>query len=275
VSNGEEALDRLASGSPFNLIVTSLHLGDMDAGDLARKVREAGHDIPVVVLAYDNRELRAFLRRGETTFIDRTFLWQGDARILLAMVKYVEDRRNVAHDTEVIGVQSIILIEDNIRFYSSFLPVIYTALVKQSQSVLSEGMNHSQKLLRMRARPKILLCDHFEEAWDYFTRYQDHVLGIISDIQFPYHDVMAPQAGVEFAQKVRMLKPDTPIMLQSSLPQNQILARSVGADFLLKGSPTLLNDLLRFMTKNFAFGDFTFRMPSGEEVGRAHDLRAL
>ncbi|MCZ6747444.1 MAG: histidine kinase, partial [Acidobacteria bacterium] len=138
-----------------------------------------------------------------------------------------------------------------------------------------EGMNISQKILRMRARPKILLCDHFEEAWEYFTKYQDHVLGIISDIQFPYHDVMSPQAGVEFAQKVRMLKPDVPIMLQSSLPQNQTLARSVGADFLLKGSPTLLNDLLRFMTKNFAFGDFTFLMPTGEEVGRARDLRSL
>jgi len=275
VSTGEEALERLEAGHSFNLIVTSLHPGEMDAGTLALKVREAGHDIPVVLLAYDNRELRNFLRRSDTTCIDRTFLWQGDARILLAMVKYVEDRRNVAHDTEVIGVQSIILIEDNIRFYSSFLPVIYTALVKQSQSVLSEGMNLSQKLLRMRARPKILLCDHFEEAWEYFTRYQDHVLGIISDIQFPYHDVMAPQAGVEFAQKVRMLRPDVPIMLQSSLPRNKILARSVGADFLLKGSPTLLNDLLRFMTKNFAFGDFTFLMPGGKEVGRAHDLRSL
>ena len=275
VSTGAEALDRLKGHRQFNLIVSSIHLGDMDARELARRVRKEGLDTPVVLLAYNNRELSEFKRRQDLSDIEQVFLWSGDVRILLAIVKYVEDKKNVAHDHGAIGVQSIIVIEDNVRFYSSFLPVIYTELVKQSQKVLSEGMNISQKLLRMRARPKILLCDHFEEAWNYFTTYKEDILGIISDIQFPRNGEIAAQAGVDFARQVRQMRPDIPIMLQSSLPKNRALAQSVGADFLLKGSPVLLNDLLRFMTKNFAFGDFVFFLPNGKEVGRAQDLKTL
>ncbi len=275
VDNGEAALAHLKEGRPFHLIVTSLHVGDMNALELARRVKRAGHDVPVVVLAYNNRELLEFKRKHDISDIERIFLWQGDVRILLAIVKYIEDKRNVEHDTRSVGVQSIIVIEDNIRFYSSFLPVIYTELVKQTQKVLSEGINVSQKLLRMRARPKILLCDNYEEAWDYFSRYQNDILGVISDIQFPKDGKLSREAGLEFARAAKAARPDLPLMLQSSVPQNRELAESVGADFLLKGSPTLLSDLLRFMKHHFSFGDFVFYLPDGREVGRATDLRSL
>lgn len=275
VSTGEEALARVQEDRQCNLVVTSLHVGDMNALELARRIKGLGFRVPVILLAYDNRELTEFVRRHDVSDIDRIFLWQGDVRILLAIVKYVEDRWNVAHDTGVMGVQSIIVIEDNVRFYSSFLPVIYTELVKQSQSLLHEGMNLSQKLLRMRARPKILLCSNYEEAWEYFTSYEEDVLGIISDIEFPRQGKLERHAGVDFARGVRGLRSDVPIMLQSSRPQNKKLAESVGADFLLKGSPVLLNQLLRFMTRNFSFGDFVFRLKDGTEVGRARDLRSL
>jgi CheY-like chemotaxis protein len=275
VSTGQEALNRVQEDRQCNLVVTSLHVGDMNALELARRIKGLGFQVPVILLAYDNRELTDFVRRHDVSDLDRIFLWQGDVRILLAIVKYVEDRWNVAHDTGVMGVQSIIVIEDSVRFYSSFLPVIYTELVKQSQSLLHEGMNLSQKLLRMRARPKILLCSNYEEAWDYFTSYEEDVLGIISDIEFPRGGELSPEAGVEFARRVRELRSDVPIMLQSSRPQNERLAEDVGADFLLKGSPVLLNQLLRFMTRNFSFGDFVFRLPDGREVGRARDLRGL
>ena len=148
-------------------------------------MRQAGIDIPVGLLAYNNRELTDFLARNDVTDLDRVFLWQGDVRILLAMVKYVEDRWNVAHDTGSMGVPAIIVVEDNIRFYSSFLPVIYTELMNHMHGLISEGLNVSQKMLRMRARPKVLLCQTFEEAWEYFSTYDEHVLGIISDVEFP------------------------------------------------------------------------------------------
>src|SRR5439155_23937577 len=123
--------------------------------------------------------------------------------------------------------------------------------------------------------PKILLCSTFEEACQYFDRYEENVLGVISDIRFPWGGAPSRDAGVEFARRVRQHQPDIPVMLQSSRPENEALARSVGASFLLKDSPTLLHDLQRFMVDHFGFGDFIFRLPDGTEVARAHDLKML
>jgi CheY-like chemotaxis protein len=275
VSSGEEALALAREQSRYNLIISSMHLGDMSVLDLARKLREEGLNVPSILLGYDNRDLTDFVNKNDVSDIDKIFLWQGDVRILLAIVKYIEDKMNVAHDTGMVGVQTVIVIEDNIRFYSSFLPMIYTELVKHSHGLLPEGINHAHKIMRIRARPKILLCSTYEEAWHYFSSYPDETLGIISDIEFPREGKLDHEAGVRFATAVRDVRPDVPMMLQSSHPRNEKLARKVGASFLLKGSPVLLNQLRKFMVESFGFGDFVFRMPGGGDVGRANDLKSL
>ena len=247
----------------------------MDAATLARCVRERGGEIPVALLAYDARAASDFVARHDPADLAGVFLWQGDVRILPAIVKLVEDRINVVRDTGALGVQAIIVIEDNIRFYSSFLPVIYSELMNQALQLVPEGINLAHKLMRLQARPKILLCRTFEEAWAHFDRYEENVLGVISDIQFPKAGSPSREAGVEFARLVRSRQPDIPVMLQSSRPDSEALARSVGASFLLKDSPTLLHDLRQFMVDHFGFGDFIFRLPDGTEVARAHDLKML
>ena len=273
VSSGREALQALEEGR-FNLVITSLNVTDMNALELAREVKARTEDVPVILLGYDSRELKDFVSRHDVSDIERVFLYQGDVRIFLAIVKYMEDRLNLEHDTAA-GVQAVILIEDSIRYYSSFLPLIYAELFRHSHSVISEGVNLTHKILRMRARPKILLCTSFEEAWEYFSRYSDVILGVISDIEFPHSGKLQPDAGAEFARKVREAWPDIPVLLQSSRPENRVLAEAAGACFVLKNSPTLLNDLREFMVDNFAFGDFVFRLPDGTEVDRAHSLRSL
>lgn len=275
VSTGAEAMALARARRQYNLIITSMQVGDMDAPTLARKVREAGLDLPVVILGYDSRELSDFAERYSGDDIAGVFLWQGDVGILLAIVKYIEDRLNVAHDTGLEGVQAIIVIEDSIRFYSSFLPVIYSELMNQSHQLVPEGINLSHKLMRLQARPKILLCRTFEDAWRDFETYEENILGVISDIEFPKNGALCRDAGVQLARQVRELQPDVPVMLQSSDPGNEALAESVGAAFLLKESPMLLQQLRRFMVDNFGFGDFVFRMPDGAEVARAHDLKTL
>jgi hypothetical protein len=252
-----------------------MHVGDMNALTLARLVKEAGLKTPVVLLAYDSRELIEFIKRHDVSEIERIFLWQGDVRILLAIVKYIEDRMNVAHDTGLMGVQAIILVEDNIRFYSSYLPAIYAELMVHSHRLVPEGMNLSHKLMRVQARPKILLCDNFEEAWDYFSTYRENILGVISDVEFFKGGELFAGAGVELARRVREAQPDVPIMLQSSVADNEAMAAEVGASFLLKDSPLVLNQLRRFMIDHFGFGDFVFRMPDGREIGRATDMKSL
>ena len=275
VSSCAEAVGLARSNPHFNLIVTNLTVGETNAADLAREVRRAGLDVPVVVLAYDYRELKSFIARNPVSDIERAFLWQGNARILITIVKYVEDKRNVLHDTRAMGVPVLLVVEDNIRYYSSFLPVIYTELIKQSRRVIQEGINVAHKLVRMQARPKILLSSNFEEAAQLVQEYRDYLFGVVSDVEFPLDGKLSPEAGFELSRMVKNLVPDAPVVLQTSRPEFRPRAHAEGYSFLRKRSPTLLRDLRRILTEQFGFGDFVFRMPDQSEVGRATDLNSL
>jgi CheY-like chemotaxis protein len=275
VSSCAEALDLASSNPQFNLIVTNLTVGEMSAAQLAHEVRRAGLDVPVVVLAYDYREIKNFVARNPVTDIDRVFLWQGNARILIAIVKYIEDKRNVLHDTRAMGVPVLLVVEDNIRYYSSFLPVIYTELIKQSRRVIQEGINVAHKLVRMQARPKILLSSNFEDAAQLVQGYRDYLFALVSDVEFPWEGKLNPEAGFELARMVKSLVPDVPVVLQTSRTEFRPRAHAEGYSFLRKRSPTLLKDLRRILTDHFGFGDFVFRLPDQREVGRAKDLNEL
>lgn len=275
VSNGFQALELARSQTRFNLIVTNLAVGGMNAAQLAREVKKIGRDIPVVVLAYDYREIKSFIARNPLTEIDRIFLWQGNARILIAIVKYVEDKRNVRHDAKTLNVPVLLVVEDNIRYYSSILPVIYTELITQSRRVIREGINVAHKLVRQRARPKILLCSEYEDAAQQVMEYRENLLAVVSDVQFPRAGASTENAGFELAHMIRESVPDVPIVLHSSHTEYRSRAHSEGFAFLQKRSPTFLRDFRRLLTQQCSFGDFVFRMPDGVEVARASDLNTL
>jgi CheY-like chemotaxis protein len=274
VSSCAEAAE-LARSQQFNLIVTNLTVGDMNAAQLAREVKQAGLDVPVVVLGYDYREIKNFVARNPVTDIERIFLWQGNARILIAIVKYIEDQRNVLHDTRAMGVPVLLVVEDNIRYYSSFLPVIYTELIKQSRRVIQEGINVAHKLVRMQARPRILLSSNFEDAARLVQEYRNYLFGVVSDVEFPWEGKLSPEAGFELARMVKSLVPDAPVVLQTGRPEFRPRAHAQGYSFLRKRSPTLLQDLRGILTEQFGFGDFVFRLPDATEVGRAKDMNEL
>ncbi len=275
VSSCAEALHLASSNPQFNLIVTNLAVGDMDAAQLAHEVRHAGLDVPVVVLAYDYREIKKFVARNPVTGLDRIFLWQGHARILIAIVKYIEDKRNALHDTRALGVPVLLVVEDNIRYYSSFLPVIYTELIKQSRRVIQEGINVAHKLARLQARPRILLSSNYEDAAGLVQEYRDSLFGLVSDVEFPRDGQLSPEAGFDLARLVKSLVPDVPVVLQTSRTEFRPRAHAEGYSFLRKRSPTLLRDLRRILTEQLGFGDFVFRLPDSTEVGRAKDMNEL
>ena len=276
VPGASEALELLGADSNFDLVVASTTAGDVDAGCLALKLREEGYRMPVIALAYTNRELHDFVEGCDRSAIARVFLWQGDVRIFLAMVLHLEDLQNVESDTGQRGVPAILVVEDNIRFYSSFLPAIYTEIFRHTHRLLSEELNPSQKMMRMRARPKVLLCETFEEAWGLFERYSEQILGVISDFEYPHEDKLDPQAGLELCKRVMQRRPDIRLVLQSSREENRALAEEIGASFLLKGAPLLLTHLRSILVDRFGFGDFVFRKPPHRtEVARASTLETF
>ncbi|MGE5399433.1 MAG: PEP/pyruvate-binding domain-containing protein [Ignavibacteriales bacterium] len=274
VSSAAEAL-QLLKENHFDLVITTMHIEDMHVVKFARAVRFSGIRIPIILLAYDNRERKDLVTNYDTSVFEQIFIWQGDFRLLIGIIKCVEDRLNVENDTKLVGVQSIILIEDNVKFYSSYLPIIYTEVLKQSQRLISEGVNLTHKFLRMRARPKILLCTTYEEAWQYIDKYSEFILGVISDINFKHNGIKDPEAGIKFARSVKAIHEDIPVLLQSSNVEFAEKARLIGASFLLKNSPRLLHELREFIIHRFGFGDFIFYTPDGREVGSASNLKEL
>jgi CheY-like chemotaxis protein len=275
VTTGQEAIELLKGEHSFDLIITTLHIEDMHVVKLANEIKSMGVELPIVLLAYDNKERKELTTHYDTSVFERVFIWSGDYHLLIGIIKYLEDRMNVDSDTQNIGVQVIILVEDNVKFYSSYLPLVYTEIFNQSQRLIQEGINITHKFLRMRARPKILLCTTYEEAWDYFLKYEDYVLGIITDNNFRHHGVRDPEAGLKFATAVKEKHKDIPIVIQTSDQNLEEKVKKIGASFLFKNSPRLLHDLREFLLEHFGFGDFIFELKDGTAVGRAVNLKEL
>ncbi|MDY0109739.1 MAG: PEP/pyruvate-binding domain-containing protein [Candidatus Krumholzibacteria bacterium] len=273
-TSGREALDLLANRR-FDLVLTMSRLGDLHAAELAAAVKVRRADLPVYVLVLNPRELQVVRAQSVAGVIDRVFLWSGDVRLLLAGIKSWEDQRNLAHDTRYGDVRAILLIEDSERFYSVYLPLLYTEIVRQTQNLMDEGINLSHRLLRMRARPKILLATTFEEAWTWFDRYHGSLLGVIADGRFPWGGELVDTAGMAFIRRVKAADANLPAVLQSTNLGLRREAAAAGAGFIDKNSPHLLQELRRFMADNFGFGDFVFRLPDGSELACARDLREM
>ncbi|NIM17002.1 MAG: phosphoenolpyruvate synthase [Candidatus Aminicenantes bacterium] len=271
VSSAEEALTALEEG-PYDMVITMTRISDMNPLEFGQKVKERKPGMPVVLLTYEWVDVELLIRTRKTKSIDKVFYWTGDTRILLAVIKYIEDLKNVDNDIQL-GVRAILLIEDSPRYHSMFLPILYTEIMTQTRLLISEGVNDLHRLLRMRARPKILMAETYEEGKILYKKYKDNLLGVISDIRFPRKDIIDENAGFRFARKVKREIPDLPFLLQSSNLDNKEIAYKNGLDFLYKRSENLLLDLQGFILSNFGFGDFVFKNAKGEEIARARNLQ--
>lgn len=269
----EEALGRL-SQERFDLVLRVTRVADTDLAEFGRRVKERQPDLPVVVLGFDHAEMTRLRELVSREAVDKIYLWSGDAKILLVIIKELEDRLNADRDIAVADLRVIVVVEDSIRYYSAFLSVLFPELMKQSQSLFSEGSNRLDRLLRMRTRPKVLHATTFEEATALYEKYRDNLLALISDVGFPHGGALDVEAGLKLAGRIRAEIPDLPIVLQSAEERFAGPARALGL-FVNKNSPSLLSEVRQFLTDYLGFGAFVFRLPSGEEVARAADLREL
>ena len=274
VENARTALEALRS-EHYDLVITMPHLGDMDPFDLGLAVKSLKPDLPVILLTHSMEGLYPLPARKNTSGIDQVFIWSGDSDLLLAIVKSVEDRLNVGNDTQRAQVRVIILVEDSPLYRSYFLPLIYKEVVNQTQAVLEESLNEEHRLLKMRARPKILIADTYEAALALYERFHPYLFGVISDTRFMRGGKLCPDAGYHLLRKIRTEIPDLPLLLLSSESENKAKADLIPATFLDKNSPQLFARLHDFFLNSLGFGDFVFRSADGREVARAATLRQL
>ena len=275
VTTEEEALAELKDRN-FELIICMPNMDNRDIFAAATEIKIHYPNIPIVVLTPFSKEVSKRIANEDLSAIDYVFSWLGNAELLLAIIKLIEDKMNAPDDTASVGVQIILLVEDSVRFYSSALPHLYKFVLEQSQMFAKEALNDHQRTLRMRGRPKIKLARTYEEAVRIFNQYRDNMLGIISDMSFMHDGVKDPYAGYKFGLYVRKTGLIIPFVLESSEASNKVYAKELGASFIDKNSKSYPQDLRKKIMQRFGFGDFVILNPqTKEEIMRIKDLKDL
>jgi len=273
--NADDAFKILSEGN-IDLVISMVSLKGTDVFALAKRIKAEYKNIPIVVLTYFSREVSLRLEGEDLSAIDYVFCWLGDASLILAIIKLIEDKMNAEHDIEGIGVQAIILVENSIRYISSYLPHLYRIVLLQSLDCQREALNEHQRMLKMRGRPKILVASNFNDAVDLYKKYKYNVLGVISDISYNRDNIPDENAGFELCKVVMADDDNVPFLLQSSTLEHKWRAEELGAGFIHKYSKTLALELRNFIIQNLAFGPFVFRNPGTlEPIAIATDLQSL
>jgi len=273
-ANAEEALE-LVRHKKFDLVITLPQVGGIDCNSLGLKIKEISPHMPVILLAHSLKAISPYLDKEKCSGIDNFYIWSADPALLLALIKNLEDHRNVSKDTKLAMVRVLVLVEDSPLYKSFFLPLLYKEVVAQTQAIMNESLNEEHRLLKMRARPKILVAENYEEALQMFRKYKNFVFGIFADTRFPRNGSLDDEAGIKLLRHIRREIPDIPLLLLSSEPGNEKKAVAIPAAFIDKNSETLAEEIHQFFLEHLGFGDFVFHMPDGREVERASNLHSF
>lgn len=277
-ASDSDGVVRLLSQYDFNLIICMPGTDNNDVFTIARDVKAQQPSIPIVVLTPFSHGITKRMENEDLSAFEYVFCWLGNTDLLLSIIKLMEDKMNLDHDLAA-GVQMILLVEDNVRFYSSILTNLYKFVLQQSLLFATEALNSQLEMLRMRGRPKIVLARNYEEAWQLYSRYSDNVLGVISDCRFPMTALSKEKdelAGYKLLTAIRDIDRYVPLVLNSSEAERKVNADMCRAVFIDKNSKQMGHDLKTVLYMHFGFGDFIFRDPhTKEEVARVHNLKEL
>lgn len=280
VESAAAARQTLENEPDIDMIICMYNEIDKDIFPLAADLKAEGKQIPFVLLMHYSKQIRKKVMSQTDSGVDFVFSWHGNADLILAIIKLFEDKRNADYDILETGVQAIMLVEDSIRYYSTYLPELYKLILKQSNEFLKETLNEDQQKNRKRSRPKILLATCYDEAFATYEKYRNHFLGIISDVGMVVHKGDPPKtekldAGIDLVHHIRQDDPMMPILLQSSQVSVADVAKRLNVGFLKKYSRTLFLQLSDYIKEEFGFGDFVFRDGKGVVYGRAANLQEL
>jgi len=273
--NTQEDVAKILNTRHFDLVIIMAGVDKELPLKIVDEINAAKPRIPILLLVNNNSDVRFFkIAATKIPAIDRVFVWNGNSNVFLAMIKYIEDKKNVAKDTRLGGVRIILLVEDSIKYYSRYLPLLFASVMTQTQALVSdESTDELHKIFKYRARPKVLLVSTYEDALQVIHEYKEYLLCVISDVKFARNGVNDEDAGIELLKFVKQtLRYPIPLLLQSHDVSNSIRADEIQAGFINKNSDSLSHDINDFINSNLGFGDFIFRNGEGVQIGVAKNL---
>ena len=272
---------KAANKLPFDLILTMYSVGELDVFDFAKEAKSRMTECPIVLLSSFSKEIYNRIEKHDRSDIDYFFNWNNSTDLIIAIIKLIEDRLNAEHDILEEGVRAILLVEDSVRYYSTYLPLLYKLVLHQNAIAIRDALNEKQQLLRKRARPKVLMATCYDEAVELYNRFGSNMIGVISDVGFVIHkgepsSMEKLDAGVDLCRLIRENNPTMPFLMQSSQESMRSTARKLNVGFVVKKSKTLSQDVSDYIEQEFGFGDFIARDPrTGKEIARASDLEGF
>lgn len=273
-SNYEEAMEQLNSRH-FDLVILMIGTDKVTPMQIAGTVKKEYPYIPIHVLLNNDRELTEFKETNTSLkFVDNLFVWNGDSSVFFAMVKHLEDKVNLENDTQIGLVKVILLVEDSEKYYSRYLPLLYQIVLEQTKRIIDDvSTDDLFKVLRLRARPKILLAQNYEEAMEIVESQLDNLLCLITDVKFTKQGKVDENAGFDLVAQVRELVRGLPTIIQSSDVTNSRKAFDLKCTFINKNSDTLLQDIRNFISHHLGFGNFVYKDAGGKKIAVAKSLK--
>lgn len=282
----EEALQMVSDGEPFDLVMIMNNSTIEGTFSFAYQMKKLSKDTPIVLLTAFSKTVYERVNTADISLehrqaIDYIFCWNNSTDLIIAIIKLLEDKLNSQHDILAEGVRAILLVEDSVRYYSTYLPLLYKLILQQNSIAIQDALNEKQQLLRKRSRPKVLMATCYDEAVEIYNQYSKNIIGVITDIGFVIHKGDSPQkekldAGVDLCRLIRADIPTMPVLMQSSQESMRSVARQLGAGFVVKSSKTLTQQLSEYIGREFGFGDFVAIDPKTNKViARSSDLEGF
>ena len=265
----------------YDLILVVYSAGGSEVWDFAAEAKKQLPQCPIVVLSSFSKEVHRRMEEQDKSNVDYLFNWNNSTDLIIAIIKLIEDRMNAEHDILDEGVRAILLVEDSVRYYSTYLPLLYKLVLQQNSISIRDALNEKQQLLRKRARPKVLMATCYDEAIELYRLYSQNIIGVISDIGFVIHrgDPSSTEkldAGIDLCRLIREDNPTMPFLMQSSQESMRAAANRLKVGFVIKQSKTLTQEVSEYIEREFGFGDFIARDPrTGKEIARASDLEGF
>ncbi len=274
VSSEEEAFNRLRARH-YDLVIIMIGVDKELPMEMCRKIKDKYPYLPTYLLLNNSSDMEFVKKQKEKGVpFDNYFVWTGESKVFFAMVSQLEDKVNVENDTQKGLTGVILLVEDSADYYSSYLPMLYSLVMDQTKKLIQDvSTDELYKVLKLRARPKILLVSTWETAIVVFNNYRNNLLCVISDMAFPKDGVMNDKAGYDLLKLIKSYLPNLPTVLQSADPENARYAFPLKSNFINKNSESLLHDLKSFINYYLGFGHFVYRDNSGRQIAIAKSMK--
>ena len=148
---------QMLSDRSYDLVIVMMRISDMDPITFGERVKNDYPDKPVILLAFDDSEITSLPYDRMKKTIDQVYIWSGNANVFPAIIKNIEVRMNLKRDYAIADIRSIIMVEDDPRYYSIILPLLYRTALKHARNLISKSLSDTDRLLLIRARPKIII----------------------------------------------------------------------------------------------------------------------